>query len=142
MSAAKRWFAATAASVSMYRLSTSQRLDKLPTGSNNIPKLAGILKNVRREAAVRRDSGVRHPANVVQKSDPTLITNWGQNFDQNEISFCIKLGIGILIKMRSRFESNLGSEFCSGEIPCWLKLGVRIFIKMRSMFGSNFGSEF
>ena len=36
-----------------------EKLDKLSKGLDNTPEVAGIKKIVRREAAVRRDSGVR-----------------------------------------------------------------------------------
>ena len=114
-------------------------------------------------------NGVETKSNVVQKSDPTLITTevgiliktrsrvvwtlgsefwpkrgpfldqaWGQNLYQNEIPFCIKRGVRILIEMRSRFGSNLRSDFLSNWDPVSTKLWFRFSTEVRSQSGSNF----
>ena len=59
-----------------------KKLDKLSKGLDNTPEVAGIKKIVRREAAVRRDSGVRQyvPAINEMKMRSSLGSTLGSRF--------------------------------------------------------------
>ena len=98
-------------------------------------------------------TGVR----ILIKTRSHVVSNWGQNFDQNGVLFWTELGVWIFMKMRSHVGSNLGSEFWpkrgpvsdqtwgqtfdQNESPLWIKAGGKFLTKMRSRFGPNLWSE-